>query len=152
MVEGMDHTDLTEEFLLNKVATPVVLGLFANDEWDSIAMNPDPAGEGKWIVRVVADWEVADIPLDFSEGTDSVADLQLTLIAGLRAFIDGSDFAQRRDEDWEADEHNVPRPSLWRAPRPDFEGPEECLMRLRRIGSRNLRLHRRRCASAHRRD
>ena len=151
MVDGMDNTELTEEFLLNKVIAPVVLGMFANDEWDSYAMNHDPADERKWIVRVVAAREAVDIPLEYSEGTESVDELQRTLIAELRAFIDRSEFGQRRGEDWVADEHNAPHPGLTRTPRPDFNGPAECTMRLRRIGSRNLLLDRRRCRSAHRR-
>ena len=152
MVEDMDNTELTEEFLLNKVIAPVILGMFANDEWDSYAMSRNPDDEGTWIVRVVADQETVNIPLNFSNGAESVDDLQLTLITELRAFIDRSTFGQRRDENWEADEHNVARPSLWRTARPNFRGRPECAMRLRRIRSRNLRLDRRRCRSAHRRD
>lgn len=151
MVGDMDNTELTEEFLLNKVIAPVVLGMFANDEWDSYGMNHDPADARRWIVRVVANWEAVDIPLEYSEGIESVDDLQQKLITELQAFIDGSEFGQHREEYWEADEHDVARPSLWRAPRPDFSSPPECATRLHRIRSRNLRLDRRRCRSAHRR-
>lgn len=150
MVGGMDNTELPEEFLLNKVIAPVVLGMFANDEWDSYAVNPTPADEGTWIVRVVADSEAVDIPLEYSEGTESVDDLQLKLIVELGAFIDRSEFGRRRDEDWEADDHNIARSSLRRMPRPKFSGLG-CARRLQRIRSRNLQLDRRRCRSAHRR-
>lgn len=151
MVGDMDNTDLTEEFLLNEVIAPVVLGMFANDEWDSYGMNHDPNDARKWIVRVVANWEAVDIPLEYSEGLESVDELQQKLITELQYFIDSSELGQRRSEDWEADEHNAPRPSLWRAPRPSFSGPPECTTRLLRIRSRNLRLDRRRCRSSHRR-
>lgn len=152
MVGGMDNTELTEEFLLNKVIAPVVLGMFANDEWDSYGMNHDPTDARRWIVRVVANWESVDIPLEYSEGIESVNDLQLKLIAELQAFIDRSEIGQRRDEEWEADEHKAPRPSLRHTVRPNVSGPPECATRLLRIRSRNLRLDRRRCRSAHRRD
>lgn len=151
MVGGMDYTELTEEFLFNKVITPVVLGMFANDEWDSCTMDHDPADARKWIVRVVANWEAVDIPLEYSEGIQSVDEVQQKLIAELRTFIDRSEFGQRRDEDWKADEHNAAPSSLWRARRPNFNGPPECTTRLLRIRSRTLRLDRRRCRSAHRR-
>lgn len=152
MVGDMDNTELTEEFLLNKVIAPVVLGMFANDEWDGYGMNHDPADSRKWIVRVVANWETVDISLEYSEGIDSVDDLQLKLITELQAFIDRSEFGQRRDEDWAPDEHNIDPPSLRRTPRPSFHGPPECAMRILRIRSRTLRLDRRRCRSAHRRS
>ena len=151
MVGDMDNTELTEEFLLNKVIAPVVLGMFPNDEWDSFALDHTATDARNWIVRVVANWEVVDIPLEYSEGIESVDDLQQKLITGLQAFIDRSEFGQRRDDDWVADEHNVPRPSMWCAPRPNFSGPPECATRLLKIRSRNLRLDRRRCRSAHRR-
>lgn len=150
MVGDMDNTELSEEFLLNKVIAPVVLGMFANDEWDSFAVNPTPADEGTWIVKVVADQEAVNIPLEYSEGTESVDDLQLKLIVELREFIDRSEFGRSRDEGWEADEHNIARPSLRRRPRPKFSEPG-CARRLLRIRSRTLQLDRRRCRSAHRR-
>ena len=44
MVGGMDHTELTEKFLRDRVVTPVVLGIFADDEWESVALENDVDG------------------------------------------------------------------------------------------------------------
>ncbi|SMX80947.1 hypothetical protein BAURA63_01752 [Brevibacterium aurantiacum] len=152
MVGGMDNTELTEEFLLNEVIAPVVLRLFSDDEWDSFGVNHPTADEETWVVSVVADQEAVDIPLEFAEGSESVEDLQLKLIGELRAFIDRSEFGQRHDEDEPAEEHIAAHLNASRRPLPNITGRPECVMRTLRIRSRTLRLDRRRCRSAHRRD
>lgn len=152
MVEGMDHTDLTENFFSEKVITPVVLGMFANDEWDSIAMKRDPDDERILIARVVVAGESAEVPLDYPGSSESIFEMQQRLIEEFKAFIEASEFGARRTPEWTPDHYNDDRPAgVIRTPRPDFTGPSDCTLRRRRIGLRSVRLARRRCASAHRR-
>lgn len=46
-MNGSGGIGLTDELLLSQVVTPVVLGLFANDEWDGIAIiDGDDGSDG----------------------------------------------------------------------------------------------------------
>lgn len=154
MLETMDHTESTETFFSEKVVTPIVLGLFANDEWDSIALIRDPEDARRLIVRVVVCGEAAEVLLDYPGSAESLFDTQQRLVDELKSFIEGSEFAARRTAEWEADADNADGrpPVVSRTPRPDFDGPADCTLRRRRIGSRPLRVDRRRCLSAHRRS
>jgi hypothetical protein len=154
MLEVMDRTESTEIFFSDKVVTPVVLGMFANDEWDSIALIRDPKDARRLIVRVVVSGEAAEVLLDYPGSAESLFDTQQRLVDELKEFIEKSEFAARRTSEWEADAHNADGrpPVVSRTPRPDFDGPADCTLRRRRIGSRALRFDRRRCLSAHRRS
>ena len=150
----MDNTQLTEEFLSEKVVTPVVLGMFANHEWDSIAIIRDPADSRNRLARIVVSWESVEVLVDYPGNTESLFEIQQRLVTELRTFIDHSEFGARRDDEWVADDYNAgrSRTGLFRPLRPDFIGPAECTLRRRRIGSRVMRIDRRRCLSSHRRS
>src|SRR5699024_7632719 len=154
MLEAMDHTESTETFFSEKVVTPIVLGLFANDEWDSIALIRDPEDARRLIVRVVVCGEAAEVLLDYPGSAESPSDTQPRLGAELEPFGVGSVSAARRTAAWEAGPAGAAGrpPVVSRAPRPDSDGPADCTLRRRRIGSRPLRVDRRRCLSAHRRS
>lgn len=154
MVEGMDHTDLTENFFSEKVITPVVLGMFANDEWDSIAMDRDPDDERILTARIVVSGEAIEVLLDYPDNTESLFEMQQRLIEEFAAFIEASEFGARRTPEWTPDDYNdAQRPAgVIRTPRPAFTGPSDCTLRRRRIGMRSIRFDRRRCVSAHRRS
>jgi hypothetical protein len=103
----MDHTESTETFFSEKVVTPIVLGLFANDEWDSIALIRDPEDARRLIVRVVVCGEAAEVLLDYPGSAESLFDTQQRLVDELKSFIEGSEFAARRTAEWEADADNA---------------------------------------------
>lgn len=140
---------LSDEFLLSQVVTPVVLGLFANDEWDGIAIVDGEDGNSR-AVRVVVCAEAVEVVLDRPESTETLHEFQLRLIAEFKEFIAGSEFGRRRGSQWRADDHNADRarPVITRVPRPDFEGPSDCTIRRLRIGSSSLRLGGIRCRRA----
>jgi hypothetical protein len=155
MVEDMDRIELTEGFLSEKVVTPIVLGLFANDEWDSMALIRDPEDTRRLMVRIVVSGdESAEILLDYPGNDESLYEMQVRLIDELKAFIESSEFAARRTDEWTADEHNDDRrpAGVIRTPRPNFLAPEDCTQRRRRNAGRVMRIDRRRCVSAHRRS
>lgn len=155
MVEDMDRIELTEGFLSEKVVTPIVLGLFANDEWDSMALIRDPEDTRRLLVRIVVSGdESAEILLDYPGNDESLYEMQVRLIDELKAFIEASEFAARRTDEWTADEHNDDRrpPGVIRTPRPNFLASEDCMQRRRRNSGRVMRIDRRRCVSAHRRS
>ena len=155
VADSTDRIELTEDFLSSKVVTPIVLGLFANDEWDSMATIRDPEDPRRLFVRVVVcEDESVEVLLDFPGNDESVNEMQLRLMDELKAFIASSEFGARRTDDWTADEYNDDRrpPGVSRTPRPNFLALEECMQRLRRNHKRSLRIDRRRCLSAHRRS
>jgi hypothetical protein len=154
MVDGMDRIELTEDFLCEKVVTPIVLGLFADDEWDSIAMIRDSEDTRRLIARIVVSGdEIVEVVLDFPGNDESLYEMQQRIVDELKAFIASSAVGARRTSEWTADEYNDDRrPSaVIRPPRPNFAAPEDCTQRRRRNAGRNLRFDRRRCLSAHRR-
>jgi hypothetical protein len=154
MVETMDRTELTENDLCEKVVTPIVLGLFAKDEWDSVAVIRDSEDPSRLIARVVVGGdEAAEVLVDYPGNTESLFDTQQRLISEFKEFIESSEFVARRTAEWTADEYNDSRRPqvVTRTPRPNFLAPDECVQRRRRNRGRNLRFDRRRCVSAHRR-
>ncbi|WP_209323550.1 hypothetical protein [Brevibacterium renqingii] len=149
----MDHTELTEKFFSEKVVTPVVLGMFADDEWDSIAMIRDPKDARRLTARIVVCGEAVEVLLDYPGSTESLLQMQQRLVDEFTSFIEASEFGAHRTSDWEA---GAVYGGLWpsaisRPPRPEFHGPADCTLRRLRISARVLRLDRRRCLSAHRR-
>lgn len=154
VAESTELIELTEDFLSAKVVTPIVLGLFANDEWDSMGMIRDPEDPRRLYVRVVVcEDEAVDVLLDFPGNDESINEMQLRLIDEFKAFIESSEFVSRRTDEWTADEYNDDRrpPGVIRTPRPNFLAREECMQRCRRNAGRVLRIDRRRCLSTHRR-
>jgi hypothetical protein len=154
VADGTDCIELSEDFLSSKVVTPIVLGLFANDEWDSMATIRDSEDPRRLFVRVVVcEEESVEVLLDFPGNDESINEMQLRLLDELKSFIASSEFGARRTEDWTADEYNDDRrpAGVIRTPRPDFLALEECMQRHRRNRKRSLRVDRRRCLSAHRR-
>ncbi|SMX73978.1 hypothetical protein BLIN101_01149 [Brevibacterium linens] len=154
MVGHMDRIELTQDVLCGKVVTPIVLGMFANYEWDSIAMLRDTEDERRLIARIVVAGEAIEVLLDFPGNEENLYDMQERLVAEFRAFIDRSEFGARRTSEWEADSFNLEqKPAVVsRTPRPDFDGPPDCVQRRLRNGGRVMRVDRRRCVSAHRRS
>ena len=154
MVEAMDHIELTERFFREKVVTPVVLGMFANDEWDSVVIENDLDDERILIARVVVCGEDVEVIIDYPDSTESVFEMQKRLVDEFKSFIERSDFGARRDDEWEPDHFNADRtPAVVnRTPRPQFDGPPDCVQRRLRNRGRVMRVDRRRCVSAHRRD
>lgn len=154
MVGDMDRTELTQDFLCEKVVTPIVLAMFANYEWDSIAMLHDPDDDRRTIARIVVAGEAVEVLLDFPGSEESLYDMQERLVDEFRTFIDRSEFGARRTAEWEADTFNAERTpaAVTRTPRPDFVGPSECTKRRLRNRGRVMRVDRRRCVSAHRRS
>ncbi|WP_181273079.1 hypothetical protein [Brevibacterium oceani] len=152
--DDTDCIELTEQFLYSKVVTPIVLGLFANDEWDSMATIRDPEDPRRLFVRVVVcEDEAVNVLLDFPGNDENINEMQMRLIGELKAFIASSEFGARRTDDWTADEYNDDRrpAGVIRTPRPNFLAREECKQRCRRNAGRVLRIDRRRCLSTHRR-
>lgn len=148
-MNGSDGIGLTDELLLSQVVTPVVLGLFSNDEWDGIAIIDGEDG-GSRAVRVVVGPETIEVHLDHPESTETLHEFQLRLVAELTEFIARSEFGQHRGSQWRADGHfgDGGLPVITRMPRPDFDGPSQCTTRRLRIGSSSLRLGRNRCRRA----
>ena len=153
MLDAMDHTESTETFFSEKVVTPVVLGMFAGDEWDSIALIRDAEDARRLTARIVVSGEAVEVLVDYPGNTESLFDAQQRLVDELKEFIEGSDFAARRTSEWEADAYGADRrrPVVTRTPRPDFDGPADCTLRRRRNRGRVMCVDRRRCLSAHRR-
>lgn len=152
MVGGMDHTELTEKFLRDRVVTPVVLGIFAEDEWESVALENDVDDDRIVIARVVVCGEAVEVVLDYPGNTESVFEMQQRLVEEFKAFIERSEFGAHRTS--ESDTFNTRRTpnAVTRTPRPNFLGPSECTQRRRRYQGRVMRIDRRRCVSAHRRS
>lgn len=161
-MNGSGGIGLTDELLLSQVVTPVVLGLFANDEWDGIAIvdgddsndGEDDSNEGDGdssrTVRVIVCSETVEVALDHPGSTETLHEFQLRLIAELKEFIAGSEFGRHRGPQWRADDDNEgrARPVITRMTRPDFAGPSDCTLRRLRIGTSSLRLGGHRCRSA----
>lgn len=148
-MNGSDGIGLTDELLLSQVVTPVVLGLFSNDEWDGIAII-DGEDDRSRAVRVVVGSETIEVLLDRPESTETLHEFQLRLVAELTDFIARSEFGRQRGTQWRADEYVGGRglPIITRMPRPDFDGPSQCTIRRLRIGSSSLRLGGNRCRRA----
>lgn len=153
-MDGRDVTWLSQEFLDAQIITPTVLGLFANDEWDSIAIVPDRRNGAGSLVRIVVAGESVEVALTPPRTPETAHEFQLRLIAELKDFIARSEFGRARGPEWHADDDNEEsRPLVVTRPlRPNFAGPAECTMRRRRIRSHTLRLGGRRCHSPRRRN
>lgn len=149
----MNRIELTQKVLCEKVVTPIVLGMFANYEWDSIAMLHDTEDERRVIARIVVAGEAVEVLLDFPGNDESLYDMQERLVEEFQAFIERSEFGARRTPEWEADWFGAEsRPTVvTRTPRPDFDSPPECIQRRLRNRGRVMRVDRRRCVSTHRR-
>ena len=154
MVGVMNRIELTQDVLCEKVVTPIVLGMFANYEWDSIAMLRDTDDERRLIARIVVAGEAVEVLLDFPGNDESLYDMQERLVEEFRAFIESSEFGARRTPEWEADSLALEqKPAVvTRTPRPDFDGPPDCVQRHLRNRGRVMRVDRRRCVSTHRRS
>lgn len=155
VADDTDCIELTEQFLYSKVVTPIVLGMFANDEWDSMATIRDTEDPRRLFVRVVVcEDEAVNVLLDFPGNDENINEMQLRLMDEFKAFIASSEFGARRTDDWTPDDYNDDRrpAGVIRTPRPNFLALEECLQRHRRNRKRSLRVDRRRCLSAHRRS
>ena len=154
MVGHMDRIELTQDVLCEKVVTPIVLAMFADHEWDSIAMLRDTEDERRLFARIVVAGEAIEVLLDYPGNDESLYDMQERLVAEFRSFIETSEFGARRTPEWEADSFALEhKPAVvTRTPRPDFDGPPDCVQRRLRNRGRVMRVDRRRCVSAHRRD
>ncbi|WP_092011603.1 hypothetical protein [Brevibacterium siliguriense] len=92
----MNRIELTQDVLCEKVVTPIVLGMFANYEWESIAMLRDTDDERRLIARIVVAGEAIEVLLDFPGNDESLYDMQERLVEEFRAFIETSEFGARR--------------------------------------------------------
>jgi hypothetical protein len=142
--------------LCEKVVTPIVLGMFANDEWDSIAMLRDDRRRARLIARIVVCGEDVEVVLDYPGKCTRAS---MTCRSGSSTSSNHSskrsEFGARRDDEWEAGFVRSTRTNpavVNRTPRPHFAVPPDCVQRRLRNRGRVMRVDRRRCVSAHRRS